>query len=77
MLAGLAVLVSYSKRLPGFSLYIQDGFIHKWDVKNDFTFVLHFFSLISDCLGGVIFVQILDNYMSFFPKTIQMIRNNK
>ena len=26
---------------------------HKWDVKNDFTFVLQFFSLISDGLGGV------------------------
>ena len=26
---------------------------HKWDVKNGFTFVLQFFSLISDALGGV------------------------
>ena len=26
---------------------------HKWDVKNDFTAVLQFFSLISDGLGGV------------------------
>ena len=26
---------------------------HKWDVKNGFAFVLQFFSLISDCLGGV------------------------
>ena len=26
---------------------------HKWDVKNGFAYVLHFFSLISDGLGGV------------------------
>ena len=26
---------------------------HKWDVKNDFAFVLQFYSLISDSLGGV------------------------
>ena len=27
---------------------------HKWDVKNDFAYVLQFFSLISDGLGSVI-----------------------
>ena len=27
---------------------------HKWDVKNGFTYVLQFFSLISDGLGGMI-----------------------
>ena len=27
---------------------------HKWDVKNGFAYVLQFFSLISDDLGGVI-----------------------
>ena len=26
---------------------------HKWDVKNGFAYVLTFFSLISDGLGGV------------------------
>ena len=26
---------------------------HKWDVKNDFAYVLQFFSLISNGLGGV------------------------
>ena len=26
---------------------------HKWDVKNDFTYVLQFFSLIYDSLGSV------------------------
>ena len=26
---------------------------HKWDVKNDFVYVLQFFSLISDSLGSV------------------------
>jgi hypothetical protein len=29
------------------------AFYHKWDVKNGFTFVLQFFSLISDGFGGV------------------------
>ena len=29
---------------------------HKWDVKNGFTYVLTFFSLISDGLGGVQFL---------------------
>ena len=27
---------------------------HKWDVKNDFTYVLTFFSLISDGPGSVL-----------------------
>ena len=31
---------------------------YKWDVKNDFTYVLTFFSLISDGLGGVASVAI-------------------
>ena len=26
---------------------------HKWDVKNDFAYVIQFFSLISDGLGSV------------------------
>jgi hypothetical protein len=26
---------------------------HKWDVNNDFAYVLQFFSLISDSLGSV------------------------
>ena len=29
------------------------AFYHKWDVKNGFAYVLQFFSLISDGLGGV------------------------
>ena len=29
----------------------------KWDVKNDFAYVLQFFSLISDSLGGVYLLQ--------------------
>ena len=36
---------------------------HKWDVKNGFAYVLHFFSLISDGLGGVIDVQFLCKYV--------------
>ena len=30
---------------------------HKWDVKNGLPFVLQFFSLISDGLGGVLLDQ--------------------
>ena len=29
------------------------AFYHEWDVKNDFAYVLQFFSLIFDGLGGV------------------------
>ena len=29
---------------------------HKWDVKNDFAYVLQFFSLISDGLGSVLYL---------------------
>ena len=29
------------------------AFCHKWDVKNDFAYMLQFFSLISDGLGSV------------------------
>ena len=29
------------------------GLYHKWNVKNGFAYVLQFFSLISDGLGGV------------------------
>ena len=36
---------------------------HKWDVKNGFVYVLQFFSLISDGLGGVIDVQFLCKYV--------------
>ena len=37
---------------------------HKWDVKNDFAYVLQLFSLISDSLGGVYykdFVSLIDH----------------
>ena len=30
---------------------------HKWDVKNDFAYMLQFFSLIFDGLGSVIMLQ--------------------
>ena len=35
---------------------------HKWDVKNDFAYVLQFFPLISDGLGSV--------YVLFYPYSI-------
>ena len=35
---------------------------HKWDVKNSFAYVLQFFSLISDGLGGVVPAAIILSY---------------
>ena len=32
---------------------------HKWDVKNGFAYVLQFFSLISDSVGGVYHINVL------------------
>ena len=38
---------------------------HKLDVKNGFAFVLQFFSLISDSLGGVLRKESWDYYLQF------------
>ena len=38
---------------------------HKWDVKNGFAYVLQFFSLISDGLGGVGFTHSV--YINIVP----------
>ena len=43
---------------------------HKWDVKNDFTYVLTFFSLISDSLGSVYNLQLLYACMQCLMYTI-------
>ena len=45
------------KWLPGFFHTFSMAFYHKWDVKNDFVYVLQFFSLISDGLGSVIILN--------------------
>ena len=56
--AGLAVLVSWyiQKGSQDFLHTFSMALYHKWDVKNGFaygpTYVLQFFTLISDCLGG-------------------------
>ena len=36
-----------------FFILFSMAWYHKWDVKNGFTYVLQFFSLISDGAGGV------------------------
>ena len=36
---------------------------HKWDVKNDFAYVLQFFSLISDSLGSVYTKLVLADFV--------------
>ena len=40
------------KGLPGFHTFSM-ALYHKWNVKNDFAYLLTFFSLISEGLGGV------------------------
>ena len=44
---------------------------HKWDVKNDFAYVLQFFSLISDGLGGVMCAIQIKKYLNAKSKRIQ------
>ena len=53
--AGMAVLVSWQilKGSQDFLHTFSMALYHKWDVKNDFAYVLQFFSLISDSLGSV------------------------
>ena len=40
---------------------------HKWDVKNDFAYVLQFFSLISDGLGSVTVYFVSLVHLAVFP----------
>ena len=70
--AGLAVLVSWQilKGSQDFLHTFSMALYHKWDVKNGFAFVLQFFSLISDGLGGVRLVckskvKIIRRYCSY------------
>ena len=55
IMVGLAVLVSWQilKGSQDFLHTFSMALYHKWDVKNGFAYVLQFFSLISDGLGGV------------------------
>jgi hypothetical protein len=43
----------HSQSSPGFFHTFSMALYHIWDVKNGIAFVLQFFSLISDSLGGV------------------------
>ena len=45
-------------------------FCHKWDAKNDFAYVLQFFSLISDGLGSVCWYDRLIEQVSDVPSII-------
>ena len=65
-MAGLAVLISWLilKGSYDFIHTFSMALYHKQDVKNDFAFVLQFFSVISDSLGGV-FVKIAILQMGF------------
>ena len=38
---------------------------HKWDVKNDFAYVLQFFLLISDSLGSVTYNSLISSLNNF------------
>ena len=55
IMTGLAALVSWQilKGSQDFVHTFSMALYHKWDVKNGFTFMLQFFSLISDGLDGV------------------------
>ena len=50
------------------------AFYQKWDVKNDFAFVLQFFSLISDSLGSV-FVLLWWNIDCLFFQGVNLVIN--
>ena len=54
-MTGLAVLVSWGilNGSQDFFYTFSMAFYHEWDVKNDFAYVLQFFSLFSDGLGSV------------------------
>ena len=45
---------------------------HKWDVKNGFSYVLQFFLLISEDLGGVYTV-----YATEFFKNVHILQSNR
>ena len=46
---------------------------HKWDVKNGFGYVLTFFSLISDSIGGVSNIEISRSDLHNITKRTTMI----
>ena len=48
---------------------------HKWDVKNGFVFVLQFFSLISEGLGGVVVANA--NYSNVFDHALEIGLENR
>ena len=51
---GCAIQLVDPKGLPAFFFHtFSMALCHKWDVKNDFAYVLQFFSRISVGLGGV------------------------
>ena len=50
---GCASLLVDPRGLQGFFHTFNMALYHKWEVKNDFIYVLQFFSLISDSLGRV------------------------
>ena len=64
--------IKSDKGLPGFFHTFIMALYHKWNVKNVFAYVLTFFSLCSDGLGGLISKQTTIRnfrkaYISNFP----------
>ena len=60
-MAELAVLISMvdPKGLPGFFFHtFSMALYHKWDVKNDFAYLLQVFSFIFDGLSSVKWLRI-------------------
>ena len=78
-MAKLAVVVSWEilkgsqDFLHTFSMVLS----HKWDVKNGFPFVLQFFSLISDGLGGVQTLMDIIKLLSILSLLMVIIMTNK
>ena len=50
------------KGLPGFFHTFSMALYHEWDSKNDFAYVLQFFSLTSESLGSLSLLADLGRY---------------
>ena len=71
---GCASYLVYPKGPPGFLFHtFSMALYHKWDVKNDFAYVLQFFSIISDGLGGVTYIRPL--LISWFRAIAPIVRS--
>ena len=59
----------------GFFYTFSMALYHKWDVKNDFVYVLQFFSLISDSLDSVHNLQDMTLNIRLMPKVFETLED--